>query len=38
MVYRSEEEKGLSNFFLLGTTNQGCWDQQSKQFLFQRQH
>lgn len=37
MAYRTEEEKGLSNSFLLGSANQGCGDNQSKQqFLFQR--
>lgn len=38
MVYRSEDEKGLSNPFLLGTASQGCWAQQSEQLLFQRLH
>lgn len=33
MAYRPEEEKGLSNSFLLGPANQGYGDKQSKQQL-----
>ena len=37
MAYGSEEEKGLSNSFLLGTTNEDCGDHQSEQqSVFQR--
>ena len=37
MAYRSEEEKGLSNSFLLGTANEDCGDHQSEQqSVFQR--